>query len=110
MAGSKDTTFRVQIASNDPNAEPYWQSVTFTPGALTLWEMRGPERQDGTARNAHYFDKEATLADISWLVWRCLGGEKELGDFDDFVMRILDIGEGPEEASAGTDPKALPTS
>lgn len=94
--------FRVALAADDPNAKPYKQTVAVSPGAIALWEMRGPG--EAADRKIAKLDAEPSMVHVGWLIWASLGFPNE--EYETFLPRLLGL-EPLDEVKP--NPKALST-
>ena len=93
--------FRVKLAADDPNADPYEVDVTVGPGIIALWEIEGWDT--GKPRTIEKLD-EGSLVDVSWLIWAALGRPNDT--FTTFLPRLLDVESKINTKAGEPNPKA----
>ena len=106
MSESGLGTVKLYLEAEDPKAKPYWEEVELRFGYITLWEMRGPKREDGSSRTMESLIEGNSTVDIAWIAWTAL--KRPSGSFEDFLLRIINIdmeSADDDEEDVPTDPK-----
>ena len=86
------------------NTEPEWTEFDLSVGLYGIWELKGPEKSDGSLRSTSTLFEDFRQVDLAWLTWYALNQPGGKDGFEQWMVAKFQGFEFVGEKAAA-DPK-----